>query len=241
MPPLSPEESRQKKTRGAHRGKGEKGGGGEKKKKKSTRKKKKKKQKKKHAPSTTQRKGELRGLFFFKRQQGRRIRDEAGPFWPLRGHMWPLLPSACQIWRGPSLEAVFHREGALTRLFCPRVPENGWGDPTWPPPFASLFGEKGVESDRSPSSRLLSPQNASPYQTLVLSTLFQTHPLCGLIARIKNVFFDDLTLKFEHDSPSHVRDAFLLWPKEIYLPIVSVGDGKREDCSFVGGDIVRGE
>ena len=97
MPPLSPEESRQKKTRGAHRGKGEKGGGGEKKKKKSTRKKKKKKQKKKHAPSTIQRKGELRGLFFFKRQQGRRIRDEAGPFWPLRGHMWPLLPSACQI------------------------------------------------------------------------------------------------------------------------------------------------
>ena len=90
-----------------------------------------------------------------------RVRDEAGPFWPLRGHMWPLLPSACQIWRGPSLEAVFHREGPPNPPFLSACARKWLRRPNMAAPFTLSSAKKG--SNPSPAKAFAFVSNSRPF------------------------------------------------------------------------------
>lgn len=123
MPPLSPEESRQKKTRGAHRGKGEKGGGGGKEEEEHEEEEEEEAEEETRALDYTE-KGRTERIVLFQTAAGTTCTRRGGPFLALT---WPYVaPSSLRL---SDLTWSFFRSG-----FSPRRGPN--------PPFLSACARK---------------------------------------------------------------------------------------------------
>lgn len=220
-------ESRQKETREAR---SERRGG---EKKKSTRRRRRKKKKRRRNTRPEERESGEREDCSFSNDSGEQrtvtCTRRGGPFLALT---WPYVaPSSLGLsdltWS--FFRSGFSPRGAPNPPFLSACARKWLRRPNMAAPFALSSAKKGS----NPGSRL-SLVKASPYQTLVLFSLFQTHPLCSLIARIKKYSSADLPLQFE---PWFLLHSFFAGgKKEIYLSIVFPGHGEKGKIARLFGD-----